>query len=638
MPVRSYWTVVAGLVVGLVVSLLLPESPLCAQDVFRRTMRPLSVPGICRGAPCGTGNTGGPKQVIMADRPRQAAMAVLQNPSLAVDFAENAYSAADAAELDNSATSVDLYFETVAFSWHFLQDRRLANHPKYQRAWQLYHSALVKLLATGQRFGRLDPTSGLSVNTSAGQQFIKIAYHGFVWKPADFSRIETVPPDLPRKLKKHYGVEGFGAPFVAIRQQTADERFFLHETPFAATVVLRPSLATLAGRAPRPGMPLTHGPLEFYDPMRISKVSFRGQPVPLASDISAPFEVAQREVRDYPYKGLIEPDSGEVREHLFMIEPYQPGKFPIVFVHGLMSSPGIWANLANEILARPDLRKRFQLWAFRYPTGKPFVESAAILRRELRAARLACDPAEQDPALSQMAMIGHSMGGLVAKLVVTRSDDTLWYSIANRPLSEINATDEQKKRLAEWFYFEPLPFITRTVFIGTPHNGSGFVTQTIGSISSTLIQQSQTQVLRHQMLAANNPGVFSPEVQNRLPSSIDMLDPNSGVLKAIQKLCPGPNVQLHSIVGTGFPMFLFIPADGPVSVGSARHPYVSTERFVHTTHTKLHSDPEAVEEIMCILRRHMSESDEFQRFGPCDEYQQVIPIEETDFITGTVVN
>jgi len=146
------------------------------------------------------------------------------------------------------------------------------------------------------------------------------------------------------------------------------------------------------------------------------------------------------------------------------------------------------------------------------------------------------------------------------------------------------------------------------VFIGTPHNGSVLASQAIGRCGAHLIQQPVEQTIEHQAMVKQNPGVFSPEVRYRIPSSIDLLEPDSEILHAIQQLCPGPNVQLHSIIGTGLPGPLAGPADGVVPVSSAQHPYVSTEKYVHTTHGKLHSDPESVEEIMCILRRHIWEA------------------------------
>ncbi len=579
-------------------------------DVYYQSFKPRieSPIHLHRGAPCG--NVGGVQQAeIMADRPRQAAMQALRNPRVAIEMADHAYSAAAEAELERSASCVDLYFETVAFSWHFVQSPNAAPHAEYPRAWQLYHSGLAKLIETATRFGRLQPDRGLLINTPIGTQLIRIELHGFVWKPADFNRINVVSAlSLQNTLENHYTCNGLGVPLVITRKRTEDERFFLNETPFAATAVLRPSLAVLAGRAPPVGTPTSHGPLELYDPLRVATVTLHGQPVKLACDTSAAFELAKKEIQYNPIKIALNPGFSNAKEQLFMIEPYQRGKYPLVFIHGLLSSPQVWRNIANEVLARPDLRRQFQPWAFRYPTGKPFPESAAALRRELQAAVQQLDPNNNDPALYQMVLIGHSMGGLVAKLQVTSSGNTLWHSVANRPLAAIRASEKERDYLFRLFYFEPLPFVTRVVFIGTPHNGSVLASQAIGRCGAHLIQQPVEQTIEHQAMVKQNPGVFSPEVRYRIPSSIDLLEPDSEILHAIQQLCPGPNVQLHSIIGTGLPGPLAGPADGVVPVSSAQHPYVSTEKYVHTTHGKLHSDPESVEEIMCILRRHIWEA------------------------------
>ena len=144
------------------------------------------------------------------------------------------------------------------------------------------------------------------------------------------------------------------------------------------------------------------------------------------------------------------------------------------------------------------------------------------------------------------------MGGLVAKLQVTSSADILWYSVANRPLSQIRATDEQRDYLFRLFYFEPLPFVTRVVFIGTPHNGSALASQSIGRLSSHLIQQPVERTIQHQILAKENPGVFSPEVQDRIPNSIDLLDPDSGILRVSNS---SVRVQMSSCIRSSAPGF-----------------------------------------------------------------------------------
>ena len=47
---------------------------------------------------------------------------------------------------------------------------------------------------------------------------------------------------------------------------------------------------------------------------------------------------------------------------LYLVEPYQPGKIPVVLVHGLLSSPLTWAPLFNDLMADPKLRQRYQFW------------------------------------------------------------------------------------------------------------------------------------------------------------------------------------------------------------------------------------------------------------------------------------
>ena len=178
-------------------------------------------------------------------------------------------------------------------------------------------------------------------------------------------------------------------------------------------------------------------------------VEFGDQCIAMATDTSAAIEYGVRNDNFSPWEGLVRPGSAEAgQEKLFMIEPYQPGKYPVVFVHGFFSSPKIWAHFANEIIARPELRNRIQLMAYRYPTGRPFFESAAILRRELCVFKDIYDSQGEDPGICNTALVGHSMGGLVCKLIATHSDDRLWYSVAKRPLTEINVVARESAAFA----------------------------------------------------------------------------------------------------------------------------------------------------------------------------------------------
>jgi hypothetical protein len=91
-----------------------------------------------------------------------------------------------------------------------------------------------------------------------------------------------------------------------------------------------------------------------------------------------------------------------------------------------------------------------------------------------------CDPEQGDPALSEMVPVGCSMGGLVSKLQIINSGEALWDRIANRPIDKIDLTMNQRELIDRLFHFEPLPFVKREVFIGSPHQGSPFATSWVG--------------------------------------------------------------------------------------------------------------------------------------------------------------
>jgi hypothetical protein len=259
--------------------------------------------------------------------------------------------------------------------------------------------------------------------------------------------------------------------------------------------------------------------------------------------------------------------------------------------------------MVNELRTRPDILQHYQVWAFEYPTGDSFVRSARTLREDLANALQRLDPQGQDPALSRIVVVGHSMGGVVAKLQITSSQTLLWNSFANRPLNQIVASDETRANLARLVFFEPQPAITRVVFIATPHQGAGVAQRLAGRIGSKLVQEPENMKAEHRCLIENNPGVFSPEVRGRIPTSIDMLEPSSCILQATNRLPISPCVVLHSIVGDKGNA-IGEPTDGVVPVKSARHVGVASECFVCGKHTTVQNKPETIAEVLRILRQH----------------------------------
>ncbi|QEG00098.1 Alpha/beta hydrolase family protein [Stieleria maiorica] len=332
-------------------------------------------------------------------------------------------------------------------------------------------------------------------------------------------------------------------------------------------------------------------------------------PCPIAKDLSAPIVYRLSTRQGGVFEGFLQPFATGPRlgisgARLYTLEPYQPGKIPVVFIHGLLSDRFTWAEMVNELKARPGFDERFQIWVFEYPTGRTFLGSAAELRSQLETMCRRFDPCGRDPQLSNVILAAHSMGGLVAKMQITSSGDLLWRSVADRTFDQVSMTPMTRQRLAETFFFDPSPRISRVVYFATPHRGSEFAARLIGRIGSACVEEPENEVRMHRMLITANPDVFAREVRRRIPTSLDLLEPQSKLLQASDRLPIRCGVVTHSIIGAHCWTLSLGRSDGVVSVESARDRNATTERLVEATHSRVKSAPEAVEEFLAILKWH----------------------------------
>ena len=189
--------------------------------------------------------------------------------------------------------------------------------------------------------------------------------------------------------------------------------------------------------------------LDLYNPLVFDAVSWNGVPRPLARDLTAPLAAVVNETPRQYLRGFTAPSDTSVQPQLVMIEPYQRGKIPVVFVHGLYSDPITWVDMINELRAQRDLYDQYQFWTFSYPTGGDVLVSAAVLRQRLQLARQTYDGQHADPAMDAMVLVGHSLGGLVSKMQVTTSYDLLWNEIALQPFDALRASPEVRMKLAK---------------------------------------------------------------------------------------------------------------------------------------------------------------------------------------------
>jgi hypothetical protein len=514
-----------------------------------------------------------------------------------IEIARTLYCDGCKLDRDKDAGCIAQYVCAAQTIWPVVAAEAVASDGGDGTSAKIYNQCLRRIIDSGQEYGLFKPQSGQFLVSPSSSDWIPILYRGFTWDPQDFDLVIPATTEVSKKLNQDYRCSGVGVPVVVINKRLEGERFLRDQQAFAATLVLR--CARSDEESPSGFV------FEFVDPLRARSVNVDGFEVSVARDLSAPiaYRISKRD-KNY-LEGFLQPGTTDEGPGLYTVEPYQPGKIPVVFVHGLLSDPFTWSNAANELRARPELISRFQLWGFQYPTGEPFLKSAAVLRGHLNAITKKLDPNGEDPALSQIILIGHSMGGLVAKLQVTYSEDQLWNSISKVPLDCLVTTEETRMALRDAFYFQPVPTVSRVVFLGTPHWGSPKANRPIGRLGTKLVDEPSSMNEIREQLLRDNPEAFTEEFTRRIPTSIDLLRPESPLLRKMNCLNFSESVRLNSIIGCGYYLLGVGDSDKVVPVQSARIPGVESERLIISKHTKINSNEMVLEELFRILETHL---------------------------------
>lgn len=101
---------------------------------------------------------------------------------------------------------------------------------------------------------------------------------------------------------------------------------------------------------------------------------------------------------------------GETGAGVYFLEPFDPRRIPVLFVHGIGGSPRDLAPIVDGL----D-RRRFQPWVFHYPSGFPLRAISSALERVLFELR-------DEHGFEQILIVAHSMGGLISRDLVQRVD------------------------------------------------------------------------------------------------------------------------------------------------------------------------------------------------------------------------
>ena len=538
-------------------------------------------------------------------------------PGHALVRAEAWYREARRAEVWSRGEAARRYLEAMALASEAWSEAGGTVGPNGAEARRLYNRSLERLLRTSAGFHKT--SAGFHVfrldepwRARMARDGVRVQYRrdGGVWDPESFTELRFPGDFVVRGMDHYYGAEGLGVPLIAVRKPTEAQlagrrgaaRFFPFWEVYPATALLRVS---------RDASGTPEAVLELHDTLRTTRAEFRGRSVPLASDLTTPtaYQFFRGRLKEVEQVSLFEPQKVAAEVGLHMLHPYEPGKIPVVMVHGLWSSPLAWAKVVNELRGDPAFRDRYQFWLYMYPTGNPFLLSAADFRRSLVEARASVDPGGADPAFDQMVLVGHSMGGLVSKLMVTGSGGAVWNVMSPKPFADLKAGDRERALLTRTMFFEPLPFVRRVVFIATPHRGSALGDQFIGRLADRLINlPSPLHEVHTNILSLNGAGFFNPDFARSLPTSVDELKLDSPILLAMDALPVAPRVTAHSVVGKLTPGPLPTSSDGVVPYASSHIDWAASEFVAEGKGHSCQDAPATVEEVRRILYLHLDEA------------------------------
>ncbi len=416
-----------------------------------------------------------------------------------------------------------------------------------------------------------------------------------------FDEIHPASDYETRKLT-HHTRRGTGVPLMALRenhQQTPIEKYFPPE------VITRPLTAVARPGAKRGSRQEVR--ISLLCPLRNDAVVVNGKSLPLAADFSVPWAAALSRTGKLNQAKVLDMLTRTPRRkpQLYLMEPYNPDKEPLIMIHGLLSTPLAWSGLSNEIWADDKIRSRYQIWHYLYNTSAPALYSARILRTQLKELRTLLDPEGDDYAMKHTTLLTHSMGGLVGKALAMEPKDIFWKAAFTVPHDQLKLTDEDRVMLNDAFEWKADPTIHRIIFIATPHRGSAFADNLAGRIGSWITKPPSQFQAFYARISAENPNVFTPDYvmlgQGRL-DSVSSLSPRQPTLRILASMPFAHKVSVHCIMGNrGLQGPREDSSDGVVPYKSSHLDGAVSECMVPDGHGCFRH-PEAVAEVKRILK------------------------------------
>jgi len=343
------------------------------------------------------------------------------------------------------------------------------------------------------------------------------------------------------------------------------------------------------------------------DPLKVETVQLDRHSYPLAADFQAPLalSLAELDLKKKEMSAFFNPSKNADTARLARLQPYDPTKIPVLFIHGLTNSQATWMPMIDSLRGDATIRANYQFWIFTYPTGQPYPIPAATLRSELDKIK------GQYPDHKDIVVVGHSMGGMISRLLITDSNMTLWNNAFDKPPSEnaglLRLDGKTSQLMRDLLIFKARPDVSRVIYASASHRGSESATNFLGRLGAKIVGNPVAgDEINDEVVNASRNNI------KRIPNSIDVLDPDSPFLKAVDTLKPDPRIPYHSIIGDrgkggNLDRTKPVSTDGIVPYWSSHLDGAQSELIIPSEHwTILH--PDGIAEVNRILHLHLGQN------------------------------
>ncbi len=408
-----------------------------------------------------------------------------------------------------------------------------------------------------------------------------------------------------RGLRSIYRRDGLGAELVAVtrtgREDAEDLRQPWSEPAFpAVTAVL-----SFPGNDLEAVLRTREAALTVYDPYRHDAIRLAGDTVPLAANFTSGYGLwlARSGFAAQAIRNVLGSADGLRAPRIYLLQPYDPERRIVLMLHGLASSPEAWVNVANEVLGDEELRRNYQIWQVYYPTGQPLAYNNQAIRQAFRDTLAHFDPDRAAPASRDIVLIGHSMGGVLGRLLVSSSGNVLYDAIQAhyRPGPDLQA--RIVRDFGGLLHFTPVAGISRAVFISAPHRGTPYADNNLARLASSLIRLPVTLLEQFGGLTRMaQPGKADRAL---VANGIDNLSETDDYLQLSNAMAISPAVRYHSIIARRSEAGpLEDSDDGLVPWRSAHLDGAESEKIIPGSHS-VQETPPAILEIRRILDEHL---------------------------------